>query len=88
MDKFISVFAFFIKVYVISPYVASSLAPAWFRRFWLSYDGDVGALPLRERIVFWALDKSLSFLGGLFLWGILSGLWFMYGKARSRFGWP
>ena len=65
MDKFIAVFAYAIKVYVVSPYVTSSLAPALFQRFWLSKDGDIGALSRRERIELGALDRTLSFLGGL-----------------------
>ena len=88
MDKFIAVFAYAIKVYVVSPYVTSSLAPALFQRFWLSEDGDIGTLSRRERIELCALDWTLSFLGGVILWGFLSVLWFMYTQARSRFGRP
>ena len=83
MEKFIAVFAFAIKVYVVSPYVTSSLAPAVFRRVWLSDDGDIGALSRRERFELWALDGTLSFLIGFLLWGCLRLLWFMYTLARS-----
>ena len=88
MDKFIKVFASFINVYVVYPYVGSRLARALFRLFWLSHDGDVGALPLRERIVFRALDMTMNLVGGFIVWLMLWVLWFMYTIAKPRFGWP
>lgn len=88
MDNFIAVFAFIIKVYMISPYVTSTLAPAWFRRFWLSDDGSLGTLSRGERIGLWALDKILGFTLGTILWGTLALLWFMYTHVRLWFDRP
>ena len=82
------VFAYAIKVYMISPYVASTLAPAVARRLWLSDDGRLGALSLRERIKLWVLDKILGFVLGVLLWAILQGLWVVYKHVRLRFDRP